>query len=219
MRDVIHKFAIPYLQVLYFCTQIVQTPFMWFLLKVLIRARVRLVTPLYLKERGVLIISNHQSIYDPFVLTYLVAMQGQSLLHFFRVVPTWFPTLSAVIRFPVLGHIISLLGAYDIGNTSIERAQGLLFTRHLLQKRQNVLIFPEGQRMLQGNQVTSFHPGINVLLMEPIDVILVRMKGMNSWRPWKLGVRYQSEFTCKQISKELSYEKKMELVRSFYEGG
>lgn len=215
-RSTFRNLGIKISRALLFLSQSALVPFMWFLVNVVIRVKVHLRTPLSTKRRGVLIISNHQSWYDPFLVNYLVAVNGYSVQHFFHSIPLWFPTRADIIRNFPLGTIIRLLGAYDIGETSLERARGLLFTRHLLKQSENVLLFPEAKCIRVGDKVEPFHPGINALLLEPIPVILVRMRGVNRWSWGNFSQRYQCEIELMQIEGLCSQEEKLEAVQAFY---
>ena len=131
-------------------------------------------------RRGSLIISNHQSILDPFItLSYL------PFRSFLKMLPLRFPMTHSYYRWlPFLW----LLGAYDIGVTKRERMAGLFRTRKFLFDRESVMIFPEG-KISDENEILDFQKGVTFLTEIAANVIFVKMEGFHQKNWFNMKVR------------------------------
>lgn len=156
-----------------FSTQFATYPLDWWLSR-RIGLRVHVPNNFYV-PRGTLVIANHRSLLDPFLVTYHLGSQN-----WFSVVPTRYPTKSSYARRRMLGTVIKALGAYDIGLTSIERAKKLLYTRTLLDRNYTVLLFPEGKIVDEGKLVDAFQQGAKILFAHDYPTVFVRLTGFNT---------------------------------------
>jgi len=125
--------------------------------------------------RGTLVLANHRSIFDPFLVTFHLGSQN-----WYRTIPTRYPTKSFHADRPILGPTIKMLGAYDIGRTSMERAKKLLYTRDLLDRQYTVLLFPEGKIVDEGAVVEEFQRGAKMLFANDYPTVFVRLSGFNT---------------------------------------
>lgn len=201
---------------IFLLAHLVVLPFFTVILYLVMRVRVIRYVPINITKRGFLVVSNHQSWYDPFVVTLAWALSGGSWRHFFISIPMWYPTLSGVIRNPVAGSLIRPFGAFDIGLTPLERARGLMFTRHLLRSGENILLFPEAKCIRTGNDVAPFHPGITTLYAEAVPIILVRLVNMNAWKWFNVWNRHQVDFHFELLPVEMPADERRLKLEAFY---
>lgn len=158
--------------VLIFCVQFA-TYFMFFIpLRVLFRSRVSLSHNLHNLSRGSLLVANHQSIADPFIV-----MGRLPFSVFVKLLPVRFPTTHAYMELPVVGQALRFWGCYDVGATPRLRMCTLLKTCDLLRSRKTVFLFPEGT--IAESQMNEFNQGIEFFIRETSSVIFVRMDGFN----------------------------------------
>ena len=154
-------------------TQLATTPLDWWLSR-RIGLRVHVPDNFYV-PRGTLVLANHRSLLDPFLVTFHLGHQN-----WYTSVPTRFPTKSSYASRPILGSVIKMLGGYDIGATSVERAKKLLFTRNLLDREHTVLLFPEGKIVDEGTVVEEFQQGAKMLFAHDYPTVFVRISGFNT---------------------------------------
>ncbi len=122
-------------------------------------------------ERGSLLISNHRSKIDPFVvLAYL------PFPVFLKLLPIRFPTDNDFMEKKWLRPALRLLGSYDIGATPREKMLGLLRTKELLDERTTVFLFPEGK--ICRNQMGEFKRGIEFFVGPGRKVVVVQIDGL-----------------------------------------
>jgi 1-acyl-sn-glycerol-3-phosphate acyltransferase len=154
-------------------TQLAVIPFTWFFMR---RIGLQVHTPPGLSAPpGTLVLANHRSMLDPFIVTYhLRARNLDSTL------PVRYPTTPDYARRPILGTAISLLGAYDIGSTPMEKAKKLLYTRDLLNQNCTVLLFPEGKIVSEGHLVSDFERGAQMLFAYDYPTVFVRLTGFET---------------------------------------
>ncbi len=159
--------------------------------------------------RGSLIVANHQSYLDAFFISYFLGPRN-----WLRLRPLRGPMTPNVFRKPLLRAPIALLGAYDVGETVLERAKSLLFTREMLQKGYAVLLFPAGALLKDEDAVFEFKPGMHWLLSDTQSVILVRFHGFAQGSLWK---SLFSTRRCIEYSEPLkgSPSEKNALIRDF----
>lgn len=154
-------------------TQLATTPIDWWLSR-RIGLQVSLPPDLYVPV-GTLVIANHRSMLDPFLVTYHLGPQN-----WITSVPTRYPMDADYARRPIIGSMAKMLGAYDIGATPIERAKKLLFTRDLLDKGRTVLLFPEGELVEEGSVVKEFQQGAKMLFSHDYPTLFVRLSGFTT---------------------------------------
>ncbi|OGZ41646.1 MAG: hypothetical protein A2W41_05030 [Candidatus Ryanbacteria bacterium RIFCSPHIGHO2_01_45_13] len=154
-------------------TQLTTCPLDWWLSR-RIGLRVWVPNNFYV-PRGTLVLANHRSIFDPFLVTYHLGKQN-----WYRAIPTRYPTKSSYASQFMLGSTIKMLGAYDIGKTSMERAKKLLYTRDLLDRGYTVLLFPEGKIVDEGAVVEEFQRGAKMLFAHDYPTVFVRLLGFNT---------------------------------------
>jgi 1-acyl-sn-glycerol-3-phosphate acyltransferase len=105
---------------------------------------------------GTLIIANHQSRVDPFLISTHIGFKN---LH--HTLPIRYPVTPEYMHRPILGFCIRLLGGYNIGNDPLERLKKLIFTRSLLKHGYSVVLFPEGKITRDKDMVNDFKKGAN----------------------------------------------------------
>lgn len=128
-------------------------------------------------KRGSLIVANHQSALDPFIIVCNLPVKT-----FLNVFPIRFPTLHKhFVHFPFLW----LVGAYDIGKTNRDRMLGLYKTRQYLIEGKSIMIFPEGG-VCHKEEMLEFKKGVTFLTDVAANVIFVRMKGFHKEKWLKL---------------------------------
>lgn len=156
-----------------FTTQFATYPIDWWLSR---RIRLKAHVPQnFFVPRGTLVLANHRSLFDPFLVTYHLGPQN-----WLSSVPLRYPTTPDYARRPILGRAIAMLGAYDIGKTPVEKAKKLLYTRDLLDRSRTVLLFPEGKIVAEGHLVAEFQRGVNMLFARDYPTVFVRLSGFNT---------------------------------------
>ena len=163
-------------------------------------------------KHGTLIIANHQSKIDPFLISYHV---GIHRLH--NVLPIRYPVTPEYMSKPLTGFFIRLLGGYSVGKNSMERLQKLLYTRQLLKSGYTVVLFPEGKIVRDQDMVAEFQRGVNVLFSENYPTIFVRLTGLNEkhkFRFWKNNHALFQYSEC--YDTDVPREKKVEAMMAFY---
>ncbi len=159
---------------------------------------------------GTLIISNHQSMIDPWlVTTYLGLNNAVSLL------PVRYPITPLIFRKPVVNFILWSLGGFDIGLTPLEKAKGLLFIKTLIERKYTVLLFPEGRRVKSTDEEAKFHKGMNVIISENIPFLLVKLSGVNNFSLLKFR-KNEMSITYSHLVKDIPKDEKLKLVDDFY---
>ncbi|HUY62385.1 MAG TPA: lysophospholipid acyltransferase family protein [Candidatus Paceibacterota bacterium] len=194
-----------------FVSQIATCPFDWWL-----SGRIRLEAHIprgFHVPRGSLVLANHRSLFDPFLITYYLGKQN-----WFATVPMRYPTSSAYARRPVLGRALKMLGAYDIGTTAIERAKKLLYTRDLLDRHRTVLLFPEG-RIVNGEMaVDEFKKGAQMLFARDYPTIFVRLSGFDTQSFLKPETVTDARLHCSEVIRGDS-DTKFDKMRQFFTAG
>ncbi|MEK7604202.1 MAG: lysophospholipid acyltransferase family protein [Patescibacteria group bacterium] len=154
-------------------TQLITYPFNWWLSRrIKLTARVPYT---FSVPRGTLVLANHRSLFDPFLIAYHLGMEN-----WLHTIPTRYPATPDYTLRPILGSVIRALGAYNIGRTPMERAKKLVFTRDLLDRGCTVLLFPEGKIVDNGEVVAEFQRGIKMLFAQDYPIVLVRLSGFNT---------------------------------------
>jgi len=129
---------------------------------------------------GLLLVSNHLTNYDPF----LVGMCFKR--------PAYFMGKIELYRNPVLAWIYLRLGSFPVRRGEPDRA-ALRRTEELLKSGRVVAIFPEGHRSRQG-AVQAGQPGIALIARRTgVPILPVAITGSENllprallrWRPWR----------------------------------
>ena len=110
-----------------------------FLLCVMVLFRIQIKKNKIKVQKGSLIIANHQSKIDAFLIMYAFGIQNMMTL-----MPCVYPVTHVYMNKKIIGRTLSLFGAYRMGESSIEKAKALLYTGEMLRKGYTVLLFPEG---------------------------------------------------------------------------
>jgi 1-acyl-sn-glycerol-3-phosphate acyltransferase len=162
--------------------------------------------------QGTLIIANHQSRIDPFLISYHIGMHN--LRH---TLPIRYPVTPSYIRRPILGLIIRMLGGYDIGNSTIERLQRLIFTRDLLRKKYTIVLFPEGKIVRERNNIAAFQRGASMLFALQCPVVFVRLTGLNQHHRFYFWEGNKAHLTYSKVYEAtLSAEEKILAMEQFF---
>lgn len=161
-------------------------------------------------QPGTLILSNHQTYLDPWIVTHHLGLKN-----IFQIIPVRYPVSASVFRKPFMGLIISLFGGFDIGLTPIEKAKKLLYIRSLIYQGYTVLLFPEGKRVRTENDRAEFQRGMNILIAEKFPLVLVKLSGMNTssifkFRKNKIGLRYS------RVIQDMPPEEKIIMIENFF---
>ena len=192
-------------------TQLATTPLDWWLSR-RIGLRVHVPNNFYV-PRGTLVLANHRSLFDPFLVTYHLGSQN-----WYTSVPTRYPVESFYASRPILGSVIKMLGGYDIGATSMERAKKLLYTRDLLDRRHTVLLFPEGKIVNEGEVVEEFQQGVKMLFAHDYPTIFVRLSGFNTKSFFHPGTVTDARISYSEVIRG-DVATKLERLRQFFGGG
>ena len=164
-------------------------------------------------EPGTLIVANHQSKFDPFLISYHVGYRN-----WLPLIPIRYPVTHEYMSGGILRIFISLLGGYNIGETPVQRLKGLARTRELLKSKYSVVIFPEGKINYTADDIDTFKRGVEMLFSYNYPVVFVRLEGLN--RP--LQFPFWSNKQNRSISysafygEEVSANEKVSLMLQFY---
>lgn len=121
-------------------------------------------------ERGSMIMANHQSKLDPFIILAHVPLRVMV-----RLVPIRIPTYHYYFN-KVRYWWLPLVGSYPVGDSKKERMLTALKTRQYLQAGMSVLIFPEGKRA-RTDRVGTWQEGVKFFQAAATGLLLVRIKG------------------------------------------
>lgn len=191
--------------------QLATCPMDWWLSR-----RIRLqvsIPPHFYVPRGTLVLANHKSLFDPFLVTFHLGRQN-----WITSVPTRFPTTADYTSRPILGPVIKMLGSYNIGRTAIERAKKLLFTRELLDHKHTVLLFPEGKIVNEGKVVAEFQQGAKMLFAHDYPTVFVRLSGFNTRSFLHPSTVTDARMVYSEVIRG-SADEKLERLREFFGGG
>lgn len=148
-----------------------------FPLRTVFRAKRQFHSSLSQTKRGLLIVSNHQSEADPFLI--LACLPFQS---FIKLLPIYFPTTEAVFTSkkynPRWFPLIWLLGCFSLGKDTAERMRSMLYIRQLLNQERTVVIFPEG-KINRDINLDDFKRGADFFLTHSTGALFVRLSGVS----------------------------------------
>lgn len=168
-----------------------------------VRPRNLVITP------GTLIISNHQSKSDPFLIAYSIGFRN-----ILRNFPLNFPVTHDFMSLIGIGWYLKLLNCFDIGEIPYEKAKSLIYIRDLLRKKKTVVLFPEGKRIRVGDSVNKFHRGLDILLKQDISIVTVRIRGFNVWSLYNFFPKTSMHFMTIPIG--IPLEEKKRKIEKFY---
>ncbi len=122
------------------------------------------------REGGVLLLSNHVSYLDPFI----VGITARREFHFM--------TRDSIFNVPLLGKLLALHNAYPVKRGTADR-RALKHTISLLKEGHAVLIFPEGTRSKDGN-LGKARDGVSFIIQNAdVPAIPVYLSGANYLMP------------------------------------
>ncbi|QQR64561.1 1-acyl-sn-glycerol-3-phosphate acyltransferase [Candidatus Kaiserbacteria bacterium] len=168
--------------------------------------------PAFKTTHGMLIIANHQSKIDPFLISYHIGIRN-----ILTTIPIRYPVDHKYISKPFIGFCIRLLGGYDIGGNHMERLKKLVFTRNLFHRGYTVVLFPEGKITRDSDMVDEFKRGASALFNENYPVVFVRLTGLNTkhrFHFWKKSCTKLSYSV--PLGSDVSREKKIETMIEFF---
>jgi len=160
-------------------TQVLAYIFCALPLRIWYRALRTLPNNLHQLVRGSLILSNHQSMADPFFVLACVPVRV-----FLRILPIRFPTADFIYKSkfynPRFFPFITLLGCFSIGSTSIERMRTIFYIRTQLKAGYTIFLFPEGEITKEQN-VKELKEGVDFFMHDAKSVMFVRLHGLNRY--------------------------------------
>ena len=129
------------------------------------------------REGGVLLLSNHVSYLDPFIV-------GTTARREF-----YFMARDSIFSVPVIGNLLALHNAYPVKRGTADR-RALKYTISLLKDGHAVLIFPEGTRSKDGN-LGKARDGVSFIIHNAgVPAIPVYLSGANYLMPrWSKWIR------------------------------
>ena len=138
--------------------------------------------------RGSLLVANHQSLLDPFIILAQIPFRV-----FLRLLPIGFPTAHEWMDQPFRGQLVKFLGCYSIGSTKQERVRVMFHTCKLLRDGRTMMIFPEGER--SEGAVGNFQKGIELFARYARQVVFIRMDGFTRALRWKRSTVHRLVFS------------------------
>lgn len=141
-------------------------------------------------KQGTLIVSNHQSRVDPFII-----LMSMPLRTWLRILPVRFPTSHEVFTNknynPSFFPVLKFWGCFSIGSTSEEKMRAVFYIRDLLKKRKTLMLFPEG-RINKDTNIGDIMGGITLSAPHASSILFVRLRGFNNpmWSTSKRSITY-----------------------------
>jgi len=162
---------------------------------------------------GTLIIANHQSKLDPFLISHHVGAKRWK-----NILPLRYPVTPYYMKKVPLGIFIRLLGGYNIGENPLERLKKLYLTKELLKEGNTIVIFPEGKITRDTDTVSEFQKGSEKLFAENYPVVFVKLTGINQINPWKFWMDHSPKIEYSQYYDE-SYDpaQKLAAMQEFFQ--
>ena len=129
------------------------------------------------REGGVLLLSNHVSYLDPFIV-------GTTARREF-----YFMARDSIFSVPLLGNVLAMHNAYPVKRGTADR-RALKYTISLLKEGHAVLIFPEGTRSKDGS-LGKARDGVSFIIHNAdVPAIPVYLDGANNLMPrWSKWIR------------------------------
>lgn len=152
-------------------SQILFYLFSFIFIRGVVRAKRTLPKNIHTLKSGSLLVANHQSKMDPFIV-----LAHLPFSTFIQIVPVRFPVHHNFMKLRRYYYPLSLLGAYDIGGTPWAKMIGLLRTKKYLDDGTTVFIFPEGK--INQAAVGEFKQGIEMFIKDGRQIIIVRINGL-----------------------------------------
>ena len=172
--------------------------------------------PSFTIENGTLIVANHQSKWDPFLISYHIGISN-----WFTIVPLRYPVTPDYMLTGWLRFFITIFGGYSIGHTPLQKLKGLALTRELLREQYSVVLFPEGKISYTTDETDVFQRGVEMLFSYNYPVVFVRLSKLNSpdkfyfWQKNRPTIEY-SNFLGSDIPAETKIKKMMEFYNLTY---
>ncbi len=149
-------------------------------LRVRYRARRSLPGNIYTLKKGSLILSNHQSMVDPFFITISLPF-----FVYLRILPLRFPTAEAIYSNPFYNPkffpLLKMFGCFSIGKNPQEMTACIFYMRDLLIKKHTLFLFPEG-KIVSEKTIGEFRKGVSFFVRDCANVMFVRLRGFNNKR-------------------------------------
>ncbi len=198
-----------YIKRLRVITQIFSIPIIFCFIK-LLRIDIQWKNELTKNRKNLLIISNHQSKLDPFLI-----LSALGLKHTYNRTPFRFPVMADFVRRFPLGILITLFGGYDIGKTLEEKARALFYTRNLIATGNSVLIFPEGKIVRGSLDFRTFQKGYTTLLICDPILLLVKIDNFSNM-PSHFFKKERPRIIFFTVKSSLTNEEKQKVIEQFY---
>ena len=142
-------------------------------------------------RKGSLLIANHQSILDPFIILAYLPFRN-----FLKLIPIREPTCH---RYAAKIPFLSFVGGYDIGSSSREKMESLFKTRQFLTDKRSVMIFPEG-RICDRDKDLEFKKGVSFLTDAAENVVFVRLNGFH-YQDWTQFKNFERVLVFSEVQK------------------
>ncbi len=149
-----------------------------------LRYRAKRIYPgnLHLLRKGSLILSNHQSMVDPFFVVMNLPFRV-----YLRILPMRFPTADHIMKNPTLNPpffpILKFLGCFSVGTTADTAVASIFYIREVLKSGKTIILFPEG-KIVTEKTLGEFKRGINFFMQDCTNIMFVRLRGFNEMRKW-----------------------------------
>lgn len=164
------------------------------------------------RERGCLIISNHECKLDPFFI-----LNGYGFRKSVVNIPFQFPALEEYMSKPFLGKVITFFGGFSVGETITEKARSLFYIRSVLEKKGSILIFPEARLVKGDHNFEDFQKGYTYLISDNVQVILTKLEGFHSAHK-ELFHKKRPRITFRTIPSQTKKEEALRIIKEFYSG-
>ncbi len=146
-------------------------------LRMLYRARRIFPRNIETLERGVLVVANHQSMVDPFIIVFSLPFRL-----YLKMLPLRFPTAHHIFTSrwynPRFFPFLKLLGCFTIGTTSAENMHVIFYMREKLAQGYTFCMFPEGG-INEAHTVKDLKRGVDFFMKHAKKVLFVRLHGFN----------------------------------------
>ena len=110
----------------------------------------------------VIFVANHSSMIDPFMLSLAVRRRNRA----------YFMAKKELFRFPLRG-VLRLLGAFPVDRETGGGVSAIKTALRYLKNGQNVLMFPEGTRVSEAEQVAAKTGAIRIAMQANVPIVPV----------------------------------------------